>query len=64
MLSGRQHRDDHVGARSRDLRGLGDRAAGRFELAGRGLADIDAFDLVAGLEQVSAPSAGPCCRAR
>ena len=47
-----QHGDDHVGARRRDLRGLGDRAARGFQLVGRGLAHIDAFDLMAGLDKI------------
>ena len=35
LLPGRQHGDHDVGARRRDLRGLGDRAARGLELVGR-----------------------------
>jgi hypothetical protein len=52
VLPGGQHGDHHVGARRRDLRGLGHRPAGRLEPVGRRGGDVHALDLVAGLEQV------------
>jgi hypothetical protein len=52
LLAGRQHGDDHVGARGGDFRCLRARAAGGDEVLHGFIVDVAAFDLVPGLEQV------------
>ena len=50
--AGRQHGDDDVGARGGDFGELRAGAARRFQFGDRGRIDVDALDLVAGLDQV------------
>ena len=65
LLAGGQHGDHDFGAGRRGLRRRSAacrRRAASFSTCA--LLDIEACDRVSGLDQVRAPSAGPCCRAR